>query len=229
MSTVIPQAGRSSGRRSGKIATAVVVTVAGLLAGGCWSGKATPSGFLGNYSGMQPLPEDPSILYTEKPNVDWWVYKRLQIDPVTVYYAPDTQDRRIEPAELKKLTDYAMNAAVEAVKGAYPVVQEPAPDVLRMRAAITDVVPANPLVNVATTAALFVPLDMGGAAIEVEFVDSRSGERLAALVDRRVGFPLHPGDFVHGFTKWGHAKRAFDEWAKLLRDSLDEVHGKKPQ
>jgi hypothetical protein len=207
----------------------VIVTVVGLLAGGCWSDRVTPSGFLGDYSGMEPLPEDPSILYAEKPNVDWKVYKKLQFDPVTVYYAPDARNRQIDPAELKKLTDYAVNAAREAVQDAYPVVQEPGPDVLLVRAALTDVIPASPLVNLATTAALFVPLDMGGAAIEVEFVDSRSGERLAALVDRRIGFPLHPGDFVQGFTKWGHAKRAFDQWARLLREGLDEAHGKKPQ
>jgi hypothetical protein len=79
---------------------------------------------------------------------------------------------------------------------------------------------------VATTAAVFIPLDMGGAAIEAEFFDLHTNEQLAALVDRKIAHPLSPGDMIQGLTKWGHAKRAFDAWARMLRDSLDEVHGK---
>ena len=41
--------------------------------------------------------------------------------------------------------------------------------------------------NGVTALALPVRLDLGGAAIEVEFLDSESGERLAAAVDRKAG------------------------------------------
>lgn len=192
----------------------------------CASSPVQPSGFLDNYSQLRPAPDDQLLLYYEKPGVPWQHYTKLLIDPIKVYYSPEARHREIDPEELKRLTDYAHVALRGAIGDAYPVVREPGPGVLRLRAAITNLIPANPLINVATTAAVFIPLDMGGAAIEAEFLDSQTNERLAALVDRKIGFPLAPGDIVQGFTKWGHAKRAFDAWARMLRESLDEVHGK---
>ncbi|MBW2048104.1 MAG: DUF3313 family protein [Deltaproteobacteria bacterium] len=62
--------------------------------------------------------------------------------------------------------------------------------------------------------------------MEAEFVDSVTNEPLGAVVDEKVGPPVHPADYVQGFTKWGHAKMALDAWAELLREALDEVHGK---
>lgn len=147
-----------------------------LLIAGCASTQ-TPSGFLGDYSALKPVPGASGVLYYEKPT-------------------------------------------------AYPVVYQPGVGVLRIRAAITDIIPANPLLNIVTTAAVFIPLDMGGAAMEAEFLDSVSNERLAAIVDRKQGSPLSPLDIIGGFTKWGHAKGAFDKWAKELREALDEAHGK---
>jgi hypothetical protein len=195
----------------------------------CASNKpAKPSGFLKDYSGFKPIPEDPSMLYYERPNVDWKKYTKLMIDPVTVYYGRASKVQPIKPEELKKLADYFRSEAIEAVKDAYPVVDKPGPDVLRIRAAITDLKSANPWMNLAATAAVFMPVDMGGAAMEAEFIDSQTGERLAGVVDRKGGSPINLGDFTGAYTEWGHAKSAFKEWAKLLRDALDEAHGRKP-
>lgn len=106
-----------------------------------------------------------------------------------VYYSPEAKERHTRPDELKRLTDYFRNVVIEAVEDAYPVVDAPGPGVLRIRTAITDVTPTNPLVNIATVAAILLPLDLGGAAIEAGFLDSISNERLAALVDRNKGTP----------------------------------------
>ena len=65
-------------------------------------------------------------------------------------------------------------------------------------------------------AAVFVPLDMGGAAIEAEFLDSQTNEILAAMVDKKMGSPGKP----RGFTKMGYARAAFEDWAKELKKSL---------
>ncbi len=43
---------------------------------------------------------------------------------------------------------------------------------------------------------------------------------------KKVGLPVHPADYIQGFTKWGHAKMALDAWAELLREALDEAHGR---
>lgn len=184
---------------------------------------AITRGFLRDYAKLKPLPEDPKVLYYERPNVNWKKYTKLLLDPIMVYYSPAAKDQHIHPDELKKLTDYFRNAVIEAVKDAYPVVDKPGRGVLRIRAAITDVIPTNPFVNIVTVATSLTPVDIGGAAIEAEFLDSLTNERLMAIVDRKKATPL---DLVEGFTKWGHAEAAFKAWATELREALDEAHGK---
>ncbi len=197
----------------------LVLTIAGMLLSGCAS---TPphSGFLTNYPAMQTDPADESMMWWEKPGIDWSRYTKLMIDPVIVYFHPESKNQGIDPETLKELTDYFRKTVVEHVQDLYPVVEKPAADVLRIRAAITDIIPANPWVNAVTVAGAGLPLDMGGAAMEAEFLDSVTGESLGAVIDERRGAPVDVGDMIDGFTTWGHAKSALDDWAELLRESL---------
>ncbi len=201
-----------------------MVLLPALLAG---CAKAPPhSGFLQDYSALHQDPEDESLFWYEVPDVDWKNYKKLMIDPVVVYFHPMAKERQINPEALNELAQYFRDTVVEEVQDAYPIVDQPGPDVLRIRAAITDLIPANPVINATMVVAVGLPVDMGGAAMEAEFLDSQTGKPLGAVVDKKVGVPLNPEDYVVGFTKWGHAKTACDAWAELLRASLDEVHGR---
>lgn len=183
------------------------------------------SGFLKDYSVLQPDPEDESLLWWEKEGVDWNRYKKFMIDPVVVYFHPEAKNRQIEPDVLKELTDYFRNEVIEEIQDAYPVVDKPGPDVCRIRAAITDLVPANPFVNIVTTAGVGLPVDMGGASMEAMFLDSETNELLGAVVDSKKGTPVDINIFK-GFTTWGYAKGAFRDWAELLRESLEYEKGK---
>jgi hypothetical protein len=194
----------------------VVLTLA--LLGGCATTPPDATGFLGEGWQLQPDKYGKAgLLWAEKPGFDWQRYRRVQLDPVLVYYHPRAGSRAIQPDELQKLAEYFREAVVTELAGSYPVTKESGPDVLRVRAAITDVVPANPALNVATTLVAFVPLDLGGAAIEAEFIDSVSGERLAAMVERKRGSPV---DLKGGFTELGHARTAFREWSVDLKHAL---------
>jgi hypothetical protein len=197
----------------------VVLTVAFLFAAGC---AATPpgSGFLKDYSKLQTDPDDESLRWWEKEGVDWKRYKKLMIDPVVVYFHPEAENRQIEPDILKELTDYFRTAVIEEVQDAYPVVEAPGPDVLRIRAAITDLIPANPFVNVVTIAGAGLPVDMGGASMEAMFIDSTTNELIGAVVDSKKGTPVDI-NMLKGFTTWGYAKGAFRDWAALLKESLE--------
>lgn len=198
-----------------------------LLDAGCASNKPPKlSGFLKDYSGLKPLPDDPSMLYWERRGVNWKKYTKLTIDPVAVHLAPGARKYEIPPQDLQKLAEMFRTEAVAAVRDAYPIVNQPGPDVLRIRAAITDANPSDALMNVVSAAAIFMPIDMGGASMETEFMDSMTGERLAAVVDKKTGSMGNPVD-MGAYSKWGHAKKAFEQWAKELRDNLDDAHGKK--
>jgi hypothetical protein len=106
--------------------------------------------------------------------------------------------------------------------------------VLRVRVAITELKPSNPTANTLSTiipvgivvsgAAKAVSgdnLGTGEAGTEMELLDSITGERLAAAVDKRQG-----GKMVFR-GKWEDAKDAFDYWAQRFRQRLDEMRGMK--
>lgn len=190
----------------------------GILIAGCSSVKTPKSGFLKDYSEFRVDPRDKSLLWYEKEGVDWKRFKKLMIDPVVVYLHPDARNRPVPAQELEKLTAYFRETVVKEVQDEYPVVEAPGRDVLRIRTAITDVIPVNPAMNILSVAAIGVPLDMGGAAIEAEFLDSQTAERLGAIVDLKLGTPLD----VRGFTSLGHARTAFQKWARELKQALAE-------
>ena len=90
-------------------------------------------------------------------------YDKLMIDRVKIYLKEDAASKEIDPAELKELADYFHEAIVKAVGPAYPVVREPGPDVLRLRIAITDLVPNKPEASVVTLVVPFVWVGEAGA------------------------------------------------------------------
>lgn len=196
----------------------IATLAAAALLAACSTTPPAQSGFLSDYSALKPDKYGkPGLMWSEKQGFDWKKYRKVMLDPVVVYYHPQASSKAILPEELAKLATFFREAVATELQGAYPIVSAPGPDVLRIRAAITDVVPASPALNVVTTAVAFVPLDLGGAAIEAEFLDSTTNERLAAMVDRKRGSSF---DMKGGFTELGHAKAAFKEWAVDLRRAL---------
>jgi hypothetical protein len=185
------------------------------------------SGFLGDYPQFQPGPKGGADWVYLKEGVDFSVYKRIMIDKVVFFFREDAKYKGIYPEELQELSSAFLLEMTMALRGAgaYPSAEEPAPDVLRIRFAITDVVPSKPKLNVLTA---MVPggrsVGVGQASLEAELLDSMTNKRIGAVIDTKVAEKSKLGE---GLEKWGHAKDAFKFWAQRLRTWLDEVHGKK--
>jgi hypothetical protein len=132
------------------------------------------------------------------------------------------------------LTAYFQNAITRAVSDAFPVVNEPGPLVLRLRTALigVDVGSAIPAETEGVGGeALTHMIDIGKVGVEMEMVDSVSGEQVAAAVDRQN---LGSGAVVGtvGFSRderFAAAKDAFDGWAARLREFLDSAHEFSPE
>lgn len=203
------------------------------LLSGCAAGRmddVEQSGFLLDYSQLKPGGEDQAALRYVKSGVDFKQYDSLMFDRISVWLSPEAKARGIDPVVFKEMSDYFLNALIDAVKDGYSVVDQPGPNVLRVRAAITDVKPSNPTANTLST---IVPVGMvvaagtkavsddnmgtGEAEAEFELLDSMSSERLAAAVDRRQGGKAA----FRG--EWEDTKDAFDYWAERFRERLDEV------
>jgi len=191
-----------------------VLLVVVFLLGGCAAGgmdDVEESGFLVDYSQLTPGGEDRAALTYVDPDVDFKNYDALMFDRVSVWLSPEAETRDVDPAVFKKMSDYFRHALVKAVEDGYTVVDQPGPNVIRVRAAITDVEPSDPVAK-----ALSVDnIGTGGAEAEIELLDSMSSERLAAAVDRRQG------DQPASRDVWEDTKDAFDDWARRFRERLD--------
>lgn len=205
-----------------------------LLAGCAASGMkdVTTTGFLDDYSMLKPGGDDRAALVYVKPGTDFKPYNKIMFERILVTLSPDAKHKETDPAMLAELATYYQKALLDAVKGGYQLVDQPGPGVLRVRAAITGVRPSNPVSNTmssiipvgmvvagATKAASGDNLGTGEAATEIDVLDSQTGMRLAAAVDRRQGGKAA----FRG--KWKDTKDAFDYWAKRFRQRLDEARG----
>ena len=172
----------------------------------------------------------------KKPGVDFSKYNKVLIDKVVFYLKPDSKAQGIQPDALKRLADTFEQKLVAALNDAYPLVSQPGPDTLRIRIAITDIKPSNPVlapmsavmpvgmaVNLVSNVTTGQSINVGSASIEAEFLDSSTGEVLGEIVDHKVGSTY---DVATVKGKWGHAEEAFGQWAEMLRKWLDKVHGK---
>lgn len=210
------------------------------ILGGCAPTSQTStgahSGFLLNYPSFQPgLPGGVDQVYT-KPGMDLSRYRRVMVDEVQFYLKQGAAAQGIQASELRELADTCHKSLFAALGNVYPLVTEPGPDVLRIRLALTDIETSNPARNAISTvlpvglavsvvrkAATGSYTGVGGASMEVEFLDSMTGERLAAAID------TFNGSKMSGFSKLGATEEAFAFWAKRLRVTLDRAHGKSVQ
>jgi len=213
------------------------------------------SGFLKDYSLLQPDEDGSGALRYRNPNIDTKKYKKILFERVQVGIKGDAEYKNIDPTELKALTDYFQEAVKRELGTAYPIVDEPGPDVLRVRSAITELVPTKtgysvvalvvPYATIADLAAGKISKGspyLGEAAIEAEGIDGMTGDLVFAYVERRIGKKydvdmskgagqavVHGyGEYFKSFTTWGYAKGAMDYWAKKFRVRLDAVHDVAP-
>jgi putative nucleotidyltransferase with HDIG domain len=168
------------------------------------------------------------------PGVDFSRYKRLMIDNVVFFFAPDSEYKGMDPQELKGVADAFRRQMVETLKPSYPIAQKPAPDAIRLRFAITDLRQNRPeLSTLAPNGPIGSGQDdpqkrpgtswsgTGATGAEMLMFDSMTGEVVAAAKDERTT------GLKEKFTRWGSAEDAFQFWADRLKAFLDHAHDHK--
>lgn len=192
-----------------------------LLTSGCAALQVAPSGFLTDYQRLKAEPNEEGIFWWEVPGISWKRYKAFQIDPVEVRIDTAKAEREMKPEEMEKLAGTLRRSVIDALKDRYAIVNQAGPGVLRIRAALTHLKPVSLAANLVAAVVLMMPVDVGEAAVEVQFIDSQSGKIVAELVASKRGSLL---DLTEVWSRWTQVEEGFKEWAKKLRAAIDEGH-----
>jgi hypothetical protein len=188
-------------------------------------------GFLnGYYEKMEPGPKGGAKMRWLKPGVDFSRYNKVMLDSIIFFFADDSENKGIDAYEMKELADKCNRKVFDVLNDTYPVVAEPGPDVIRIRAAITDIKQSRPTLSAVSTV---IPIGLaisvvkkgavgswtGAGATSAEFmaIDPMTNEVIAVAQDERKA------GFEERFTKWGSAEEAFEFWAERIKFLMDRA------
>ena len=186
------------------------------------------SGFLGDYSRLQRGEKgEANYIYIDA-SVNFAKYTKVYVMPVELWKSdePESALGRLSPQNQQLLVDYFHTALLNALEKNYQVVNYAGPDVLVIRAAVTDARKSQPVLNLvsgvlpAGLAAGFTQQVITGTGtgvglvmLEADFLDGQTGRRVAAVVDARAGTKAVRTKFS---STWGDVKLAFDWWTQRL-------------
>jgi hypothetical protein len=191
------------------------------------------SGFLKDYASLKPNPkmEGEALTYAN-PDAEKSLrrYTAIIVDPVEVFVSTKADESQVPDRARETLSNYFRHSLESAVADAFPIVESPGPLVLRLRAALVGIDTGGDVAPVEESAFTAKPLPkaivLEKVGVEMELVDSVTGERIAAMVDReKLGEGAEVGtENFSRVARFAQAKEALDEWAGRVRAFLDAEH-----
>lgn len=160
-------------------------------------------------------------------------YHRVMLDPVEVSFDKNWDPRGGRPgfyaADPKRIREDLAKLARDTFRdelekrGGYPLVNEPGPDVLRVRPQIVDLYINAPETNNPGIVDTYV-IESGEMTLVADLIDSSTNTLIAHVKDRERGRDydgrLHIANRV---TNAADARRVIGEWARQLRRALDSA------
>jgi hypothetical protein len=193
------------------------------------------SGFLGDYSLLKEGQrstisegaEDEALLVYKNPAADWRKYRKVILDPVTVWTSgKDSQLKDVSVEDRQRLAALLWSKIDEQLRKDYQMTNQAGPDVMRIQAAITEagdsnafldtvtsIIPQTRLLSGMKSLATGVSAFTGSASVEIKITDSETGTLLLAAADRRGGTKS-----LSGVTNsWNDVEEAYRFWAEKMR------------
>ena len=201
------------------------------------------SGFLGDYSLLkegerstfQQGAENQALLVYKNPAADWRKYRKIWLDPVTVWMSQkDSQLKDVSIEDRQRLAALLWSKLDEFLREDYQMTSQAGPDVMRIQAAITEaessyavldtvtsIIPQTRLLSGMKSLATGVSAFTGSASVEIKMTDSATEAILAEAVDRRGGTKS-----LSGVTNsWNDVEEAYRFWAEKVRYRLCQNRG----
>src|SRR5258708_785251 len=102
------------------------------------------TGFLKNYSQLQPGAKDQALLVYFNPNARWTQYTKVMIEPVTFW---GDASSNVSVQDQQQLCSYYYNKLNEDLSKKFQIVDLPGPGVMAVRVALTDPTTATPVLR----------------------------------------------------------------------------------
>lgn len=189
-----------------------------------------------SYDGLQKVKVKGIDLAYARPGASLAGYDKIIIDPVEVSFRKDWDPSRtgsrmkITAKEREDIRSGVAKIVQEEFAkelgkgGAYQIVTEAGPDVLRLRADIADLyVNAPDLMTPSRTQTYTI--SAGEMTLVAELVDSESGQAIARVVDRRESQGTGMMTLTNSVVNRQEASSIASAWARILRKRLDAAHG----
>ena len=171
------------------------------------------SGFLSDYTALASASDESSASRASADHID---PARVSVDAVTWRVTSSVDISADEREALLTQLRSELQRHVQAL----PARPQGRPAVLR--AAITRVETVSPALNTLSALLLIVPLDRGGAAVEIEAVDPQTGRQIAALTQ---GYFAPMSELKARFSKLAPAeiavRKAAADFVPLLQPTPD--------
>jgi len=225
--------------------TILVIAVIAAWALTAWatSGVEQPqsSGFLSDYSPLEPVPGNPAVRIYLSPKAPEVLkeYKSAFIEQAEIFIAPDSPYKGIKPDSMKLLADTFSGIVQDELKNIYTIAPENGPGVLRFRFAVSDVIlhrkiSKNPLAYTplgatihytreALTRDVTKKLNLSQATLELEILDGGTDEVIGAGTERHVGREIQPAGEEGEKTSWKEVERSMHVSAARLRCRIENM------
>lgn len=206
------------------------------------SAPLVPSGFLADYTRLRPVEGVEGAYRYIDTSANLRPYDKVMIDPVKLVLAPGADTAHVRPEVMKGLSEAIRMEFVGAllsdyqvgvgVLSGYRIVNQPGPDVIRVRLAITGIQPVSPNL----TATDFIPIkavfnvarDAAGNApqvaeltAEAEVLDPTGRVVAEAVSTRKSDKTLPQGENI----TWKDLQGITASWSKGFRQQLDKLRG----
>ena len=201
------------------------------------------SGFLSDYSEFAPPPGDNIVdLIWLAPDLRTRLqgYDAIMVDQPEIVLHAESPYGGFKPDEMKAVADGFREAVIQAIRStAYAVVEEPGEKVLYLRLAATNLyvkrkLSKNPLsytpvgfavkvVRKALTKDLDKKFSLVELNVEAEMLDSMTGERLAAAVERLGARKDKQTGQKKELTSWEQLEWAMGECGRRMRCRLENA------
>ncbi|MEJ2514357.1 MAG: DUF3313 family protein [Gammaproteobacteria bacterium] len=214
----------------------MLILLGGLLAAGCAAPPGT--GFKPQWDGLVLRPGTRLDAVYVQPGAEVHSYDNIILDPVEVSFASNWDPNRgtvgasdrLDAQDIQRIRRdmaalFREVFAEELAEGGYRLVDEPAYDTLRVTPAIVDLYINAPERN-ATGRSRVYTAEAGSMTLVLELRDSVTGDILARVIDSSTARQTGMYTMTSQTSNTAEARRAFRNWAGILREGLDEARAR---